>query len=144
MSQISAHISYAEATKSQAAVRAKIDNSPNESQLAAMKLVAEKCFEPLRKYHGKPIAITSFFRNEKVNKLVGGSATSQHMKGEAMDIDADVFNNGITNKQIFDWLKANVEFDQLIWEYGNKQNPDWVHVSYRADGKNRNQILTIK
>lgn len=143
MTKISEHISLAEATKSQAAIRAKIDNTPDAKQMAAMKNVAEKCFEPLRKFHGKPIAVTSFFRNAAVNKLIGGSATSQHMTGEAMDIDADVFNNGITNKQVFEWLKKNVEFDQLISEYGTVDKPDWIHVSYRLDGKNRKQVLRI-
>lgn len=139
MENISEHISYAEAIKSQAAIRAKIDNTPNEAQLSAMKLVAENCFEPLRKYHGKAIAITSFFRNEKLNKLIGGASNSQHMTGEAIDIDADIFNNGITNKHIFDWLKDNVEFDQLI----NENDYSWVHISYR-DKNNRKEILELK
>jgi zinc D-Ala-D-Ala carboxypeptidase len=143
MSSISEHITLAEATKSEAAIRLGIDNKPNTVQLAAMKLVAEKCFEPLREWHGKPIGITSFFRNAATNKAIGGSSTSQHMKGEAIDIDADIYNNGITNADIFNWIKENLDYDQLIWEYGTDKNPAWVHVSYSAKG-NRKQILTIK
>jgi len=143
MENISKHITVAEATKSQNAVRAGIDNTPNDEQLTAMKLVAEKCFEPLRVWYGKPIGVSSFFRNSDVNKLAKGSKTSQHVKGEAIDIDADLFNNGITNAEIFNYIKDNLEFDQLIWEYGTDKNPAWVHVSYSAKG-NRKQILYIK
>lgn len=79
-----------------------------------------------------------------LNVAVKGSATSQHMKGQAIDIDADIFNNGLSNYQIFHWLKDNVDFDQLIWEYGNSREPAWVHVSYVSPLKNRNQILHIR
>jgi zinc D-Ala-D-Ala carboxypeptidase len=143
MENISEHISFAEGCKSQEAIRARIDNIPNEKELEAMKLVAEKCFEPLRNWYGKPIGVSSFFRNEKVNKLVKGSKTSQHMRGEAIDIDADIFNNGITNQEIFEWLRDNVEYDQLIHEFGTEENPAWVHISFSSKG-NKKQILNIK
>lgn len=132
---ISKHISYEEATNSPTAVRLKIKNEPNDEQLAKMKLVAEKCFEPLRKWYGKPIRINSFFRSEILNLRVGGSKTSQHCKGEAIDISA---GSKEENKKLFDWLKDNVEFDQLINEY----DYTWVHVSYAK--KNRKQILIVK
>ena len=144
---ISDHITWVEATKSQDAVRLGIDNTPNEQQLINMKLVANKCFEPLRSWYDKPIGISSFFRSSEINRRVGGSKTSQHCCGEisgkeeaAIDIDADMFNNGLTNKQIFFWLKESVEFDQLIWEFGDDNNPAWVHISYR-NGGNRKQVL---
>lgn len=143
MEKISDHISYIEAIKSQQAIRNKIDNTPNEEQLKAMRLVAEKCFEPLREWAGKPIGISSFFRNKEVNRLIGGASNSQHLKGEAIDIDADIYNNGITNAEIFFFIKDNLDFDQLIWEFGNDEQPQWVHVSYSAT-KNRKQILYIK
>lgn len=142
MERISTHISYAEGIKSNAAVRRGLDNTPNAEQLAAMKLVANACFEPLRTWHGKPIGITSFFRSPAVNKAVRGSKNSDHMQGAAIDIDADLFDNGITNADIFNWLRANVEFDKLIWEFGTDDQPAWVHVSYRATG-NRRQVLRI-
>jgi len=142
--KISKHITLTEATKSQTAIRKGIDNTPNESQIESMKLVAEMCFEPLREWYGKPIGISSFFRSAALNRAVKGSPRSQHCKGQAIDIDADVFNNGITNRDIYQWLVDNVDFDQIIWEYGDDNNPAWVHVSYVGNGKNRKQQLKIK
>lgn len=141
MKRISKHISYHEATKSYIAMRKGIENVPNQYQLEKMQRVAEECFEPLREWHGKPIAISSFFRSKELNHELEGSPTSDHMTGCAIDIDADVFDNGISNKDIFNWLKANVDFDQLIWEFGNDMNPAWVHVSYRTPETNRRQVL---
>lgn len=136
MSQISKHITVKEATFSAKAVANKISNIPNESQLEAMQLVAENLFEPLREWYGKPIKINSFFRSLEVNKLVGGSSTSQHCKGEAIDISA---GNKTENKKLFDYVCKNLAFDQCINEY----DLTWVHISYKPKG-NRKQVLVIK
>ena len=137
---ISEHITIEEATKSIEAIRNGLDNTPDDQQIVSMKLLAEKVFEPLRKGLGnKPININSFFRSELVNELIGGSSTSQHCKGEAMDIDQDG-RQGATNKQIFDFILNKLDFDQLIWEFGTDTNPDWIHVSYKKVG-NRKQVL---
>ena len=132
---ISKHISFDEATVSNTATRFGIENNPSDIQLACMKLVAEKCFEPLRTWYNKPIKVNSFFRCESLNAKVGGSKTSQHEKGEAIDISG---GNKEENKKLFDWCKENLEFDQLINEY----DFTWVHISYTV--KNRKQILAIK
>jgi len=132
---ISKHISFDEATVSNTATRFGIENNPSDIQLACMKLVAEKCFEPLRTWYNKPIKVNSFFRCESLNAKVGGSKTSQHVKGEAIDISG---GNKEENKKLFDWCKENLEFDQLINEY----DFTWVHISYTV--KNRKQILAIK
>jgi len=145
---ISEHISYKEATKSNTASRRGIDNTPTTFQLNNMSLVAEECYEPLRVWYGKWIGVSSFLRSKELNEAIGGSKTSQHMCGAyskkeeaAIDIDADIYNNGITNLEIFLWLKDNVTFDQLICEYPDKEGePAWVHVSYRK-GANRGQVL---
>jgi hypothetical protein len=140
MQMISKHISYSEATHSDTAKTKGIDNTPNEVQLAAMKLVAEKCFEPLREWYGKPIRINSFYRSPALNKAVKGSKTSDHVKGMAIDLDA---GSNTENLKLFNWLKDNVEFKQLIHEYGDKSGPEWVHISY--DPKDlRTQLLYIK
>lgn len=141
--KISKHITLAEAVKSQTAVRKGIDNMPPPEIIPNMIEVANKCFEPLREWHGKPIGISSFYRSPALNRAVKGSPRSQHCKGQAIDIDADMFDNGITNKHIYDWLVNNVDFDQIIWEYGTDDNPAWVHISYVSKEKNRRQQLRI-
>jgi len=143
MTRISEHITFEEATKSQTAIRAGIKNVPGINEIDAMILVAEKIFEPVRKHFGVPIGISSFFRGKALNALVGGAKASQHMSGEAMDIDADTYGR-ITNKQIFDYILKNLEFDQLIWEFGDDKNPEWVHASFRVGGNRRNVLKAVK
>lgn len=138
---ISDHITYAEATKSQTAIRKGLDNKPDAGQLADMKYIANKVFEPLREAMGnKSIAINSFFRSAEVNRSIGGSSSSQHCKGQAMDIDGDVYG-GVKNSDIFNYIKDNLQFDQLIWEFDNNGEPSWVHVSLNPAGQNRKQCL---
>ena len=136
---ISKHISYKEGVHSITAIRKGIDNEPNEEQLANMKLVAEKVFEPLRIFINGPIKVNSFFRSPDLNKTIGGSTKSQHCKGQAIDID-DTYGKA-TNAEMYWWIKDNLDFDQMIWEFGNNDNPDWVHVSYVSSEKNRNRCL---
>tara|TARA_R100001591_G_scaffold83778_1_gene90210 strand:+ start:1277 stop:1732 length:456 start_codon:yes stop_codon:yes gene_type:complete len=136
---ISKHISYKEGIHSITAIRKGIDNEPNEEQLANMKLVAEKVFEPLRIFINGPIKVNSFFRSPDLNKAIGGSTKSQHCKGQAIDID-DTYGKA-TNADMYWWIKENLDFDQMIWEFGNNDNPDWVHISYVSPDKNRNRCL---
>jgi len=136
---ISKHVSLREGVFSQTATRRDLDNTPNEEQLENMKLVAEKVFEPLREWVGGPIKINSFFRGLPLNKAIGGAKSSQHMKGQAMDID-DTFGHA-TNAEMYRWVKENLDFDQMIWEFGTDKNPNWVHISYVSPEKNRNRCL---
>lgn len=136
--KISKHISYKEATHSNTATRRGIKNVPTDKHLAAMKALAKNVFEPVRVHFDKPIRVNSFFRSGALNKAIGGSTTSQHCKGEAIDMDA---TKGFTNKEIYNYIKDNLEYDQLIWEFGTDKEPDWIHVSYKATGKNRKQQL---
>ena len=136
---VSKNISYKEATHSTTAKRLGIDNTPNAEQFSNMVYVADNVFQPIREHFGTPIYVSSFFRSEGLNSAIRGSASSTHMKGEAMDLDADVYGN-VTNAQIFHYIKDNLEFDQLIWEFGTEDNPAWVHVSL-SKRNNRNQIL---
>ena len=137
---ISKHISEKEATKSVTALRLGIDNTPDGDTLNNMKIVAEKVFEPLREWVGGAIKINSFYRSPALNEAIGGSTRSQHCKGQAIDID-DIYGHK-TNKEMFNYIKDNLDFDQLIWEFGDTtENPDWVHVSYVSEDKNRNRIL---
>ena len=136
---ISEHISYKEGVYSNTATRRGINNTPNDEQLANMELVAEEVFEPLRKWVGGPIKINSFFRCPELNKSIGGSSKSQHCKGQAIDID-DTFGKA-TNAEMYHFIKDNLDFDQIIWEFGNDDNPDWIHVSYASAEENRNRCL---
>ena len=139
MGRISKHISYKEATRSITALRLGIDNTPFEYELGNMKAVAENIFEPLRKWVGGAIKVTSFFRSEKLNKAIGGSATSQHCQGRAIDID-DVYGYK-TNAEMFNYIKDNLDFDTIIWEFGTDDNPAWIHVSYVSNERNRGRVL---
>ena len=139
MDKISKHISYKEATRSATALRLGIENVPNEYELQNMEMVAKKVFEPLREAVDAPIKINSFFRCEELNKAIGGSSKSQHCQGRAIDID-DVYGN-VSNAYMFCYIKDNLDFDQLIWEFGTDENPDWVHVSYVDADSNRKRCL---
>ena len=136
---ISEHISYKESTNSITAIRRGIDNTPNDEQLANMELIAEKVFEPLREWVGGPIKINSFFRCPDLNKAIGGSRKSQHCHGQAIDID-DTYKV-VANSDMYNYIKNNLDFDQLIWEFGDDDNPNWVHVSYVSKEDNRNRCL---
>jgi len=137
--KISDHITYAEAIHSNTAKRKSIDNTPNEAQVEAMKLLAEKIFEPLRKWVGGPIKVNSFFRSETLNEAIGGAASSQHCKGQAIDID-DVYGRK-TNADMYHWIQMNLDYDQMIWEFGTDMQPNWVHISYVSKEENRNKCL---
>ena len=139
--KLSTHLDLSEVTRSESAKRNGISNMPTEQHIANFKLLAEKVFEPIRLHFNCPIHISSAYRSEALNKAVGGSSTSQHCTGEAIDVDMDGSTSGVTNKMVFDYIKDNLSFDQLIYEFGDSKNPDWVHVSYESTGKQRKQVL---
>ena len=139
MENISKHISYKEATRSNTALRRGIENIPDVEELENMKLIAEKVFEPLRKWVGGPIKINSFYRSPELNVAIGGSKKSQHCHGQAIDID-DTYGHR-SNASMFKHIRYNMDYDQIIWEFGDEKNPAWVHVSYVSEEKNRNRCL---
>jgi hypothetical protein len=137
--QLSKNLTLAEVTRSESAKRKGISNEPTPEHIENFKKLAEKVFQPIREHFGVPIHISSGYRSKALNTAIGGSLSSQHCQGEAIDIDMD--GSSITNKQVFDYIKDNLVFDQMIWEFGTDKNPDWVHVSYESTGKQRKQIL---
>lgn len=139
--KLSEHLDLSEIIRSESAKRNGILNMPIEAHIANLKLLAENIFQPIRNNFRCPIHISSGYRSVELNRAVKGSATSQHCTGEAIDIDMDGSPNGVTNKMVFNYIKDNLEFDQLIWEFGTNENPDWVHVSYESTGKQRKQVL---
>ena len=138
MKRISKHISYKEAVGSNYAKQKGIKNKPNEEQVENMKLLAKEVFEPLREWVDAPIKVNSMFRSLELNTALKGSKTSSHMNGEAMDITS---MGGKSNLEMFHYIKDNLCFDQLIWEFGKE--PKWLHVSFNKD-KNRKQVLVTK
>lgn len=136
---ISKHISMKEAVYSNTATRRGIDNTPGEYELQNMELLARKVFEPLREHVGKPIKINSFYRSAELNQAIGGSSKSQHCEGRAIDID-DTYGH-MSNADMYAFIKENLDFDQMIWEFGTEDNPNWVHVSYIDPETNRNRCL---
>jgi hypothetical protein len=136
---ISKHISYKEGVYSITATRRGINNDPNDEQLSNMELLAEKVFEPLREWVGGPIKINSFFRCPELNKAIGGSSKSQHCHGQAIDID-DTYGK-VANSEMYHYVKENLDFDQIIWEFGDDDNPNWVHISYVSEEDNRRRCL---
>tara|TARA_B100001059_G_scaffold209095_1_gene221841 strand:- start:411 stop:866 length:456 start_codon:yes stop_codon:yes gene_type:complete len=136
---ISKHISDKEGVYSRTALRLEIKNKPNKQQLNNMVELAENIFEPLRSYANGPIKINSFFRSPELNKAIGGSGKSQHCNGQAIDLD-DTFGH-LTNAEMYSFIKEHLDFDQMIWEFGDDDNPDWVHVSYVSPQENRNRCL---
>ena len=142
---LSAHLTLEECIVSDTAKRLGVSNQPTEEHLLALKLLAENVFEPIRNHFGKPIYVSSGYRSKELNEAIPGSSdTSQHCKGEALDLDQDTKGTGITNADVFNFIRANVNFDQLIWEFGDDKNPDWVHVSYSASGSQRKQVLRAR
>lgn len=139
MERISKHISYKEAIRSNTALRLNIDNTPDQVSLTNMTGVAHNIFEPLRLWVGGPIKINSFYRSPKLNKAIGGSKRSQHCEGRAIDID-DTFGYK-TNAEMFNYIRDNLNFDQMIWEFGDDNNPAWVHVSFDSLEGNRGRVL---
>jgi len=136
--KLSEHISMKEAVGSATAEENGIENKPNITQLSKMMLLAEVVFEPLRTWANQPIRVNSFFRSTELNSFLKGSKRSQHCTGQAIDISS---LGEKTNKELFDYIKDNLDYDQLIWEFGTKEEPDWIHISYVSSINNRQQVL---
>lgn len=140
---LSQHLTLNECIKSNTATRLGISNTPGEDHLANLKEVAEYVFEPIRNHFKVPIGISSGYRSPRLNKAVKGSLTSDHCKGMALDLDAEIFG-GVTNAEIFHFIKDNLEFKQLIWEYGDDNEPAWVHVSFDKNNNMKKVLKTLK
>jgi hypothetical protein len=136
--KLSENLDLSEVTRSESAKRHGINNQPTPEHIENFKLLAEKIFQPIRDHFGVPIRISSGYRSKELNAKIGGSASSQHCKGQAIDIDQD--GTSITNRQVFDFIKDNLPFDQLIYEFGDDNNPNWIHVSYSRN-QQRGQVL---
>jgi len=136
--RLTANFTLSEFTRSESAKRHGVSNQPSPAHLENIIVLCEKVLEPIRLKFG-PINISSGYRSKVLNHYIGGSLSSQHCEGKAVDIDMDGVGS-VTNKDVFDYIRLNLDFDQMIWEFGTSANPDWVHVSYNG-AKNRKQVL---
>ena len=136
---LSKNLTLREVVKSNTATRLGIKNDPDQWEINNLTAIAQNVFQPMRDHFGIPIGVTSGYRGKALNSAIGGSKYSQHMIGEALDIDAHMFG-GVTNKELFNYIKDNLDWDQMIWEFGDEEEPDWIHVSYKESGNNRKQI----
>lgn len=130
------YFSIKELTKSETATRLKIDNTPTAEVVDNLTALVDNVLDPLRELYGKPIHISSGYRCPRLNKAVGGVANSQHLTGQAADINQGSHEE---NRRLFIYLEEYCTFDQLLWENGGA----WIHCSYRKDGKNRQQVKRI-
>lgn len=133
--KLSKNLSLSEVTKSHTAIKYGISNKPSGEHLANLIQIANKIFQPVRDHFNEPIIVSSGYRSKALNDIIGGASGSQHSKGEALDLDGSV-----DNSLIFEFIKNNLQFDQLIWEFGDDENPDWVHVSLKKEN-NRGEVL---
>ena len=146
--KLSKHLSLKEVTYSATAIKHGINNEPNIGQLQVLKEMASRVFEPSRKFVGAPLKVTSGFRSKELNKKIGGSLSSDHCISDhataALDLDCDVYG-GKTNAELFHYIKDKLNFKQLIWEFGDEDQPNWVHVSYSInDHFNKREVLVAK
>jgi hypothetical protein len=136
---LSKHFTLAEMIFSPTAIKKGIDNTPNAQATKNLKALCENILEPLRAHIGGPIKVNSAFRNEVLNSLIGGAKSSQHKTGQAVDFDLKD-----KSAMAFKWIMENLDYDQIIWEFGNDSQPDWIHVSYSTKGNRKNAMRAIK
>jgi len=138
--KLSKNLSLDEVIKSNTAIRRGIDNTPTEEHIKNLKYIAEKIFQPIREHFGVPIYISSGYRSQALNEAIGGSSRSFHSHGMALDLDQDGKNKGVSNADVFYYIKNNLPFTELIWEFGNETNPNWVHVAIALGRENEKNI----
>jgi len=138
--KLSKNLSLNEVVRSDTAMRRDIDNTPTEEHLKNLKYTAEKVFQPIREHFGVPIYISSGYRSKELNEAIGGSPRSFHSHGMALDLDQDGRNKGVSNADVFYYIKENLQFTELIWEFGDETNPNWVHVAIAPGREDEKKI----
>ena len=143
LTQLSPHLTLAEMTRSEKAVKLNIANIPDADAIDAMRAWASHIYDPtVVHFGGRRVFVSSGFRSAALDTAVNNRLTnSQHKRGEAGDLDNDGVPGGPTNAEIFHFIRLNLPFDQLIWEYGDATGPAWVHCSRKLSGRQRRQVL---
>jgi hypothetical protein len=141
---LSTNFTLNELTKSETATRLDIDNTPNEEQIESLRLLCENILQPVRDHFGKPVKISSGFRCAELNSspAVGGSATSDHCKGQAVDFEID----GLSNPDVAQWIMDNLTYSQLILEFyvQGQVNSGWIHCSYNPEKLIKQELTAVK
>lgn len=135
MTRLTRNFTLDELVLSDYAIRNDLDNTPNDEQIENLRILCFNVLQPLREVLGKPVIVTSGYRSPVVNKAIGGATTSQHIKGQAADIHVPE----MSIQELYDFIKANLPFDQLIQEFGR-----WVHVSYNASSNRRECLYAVR
>lgn len=140
--KLTENFTLVEMTKSEAALRNNLDNTPSESEVVNLKILCEKVLQPIRNHYGKGVKVNSGFRSKQVNVAIGGSKNSDHCNGQAADIEIP----GLSNAELAEWIKANLKYTQLILEFYTPGVPDsgWVHVSYIQNNLKKQDLTAIK
>jgi len=141
MTSIGKYLTLEQASKSDTALRKGIDNSVPAAIIPNLERLCKELYDPLCDKLGFTVPFNSMYRSVALNKAIGGSATSVHCKGCAVDLDMDGSGSKMVNKELFNFIRSNFDFDQLIWEFGSDDHPDWVHVGISPTGTNRKQVL---
>ena len=141
---LSKNLSLSEVTYSKTALRRNINNTPTEEHIENLKYVAEKVFQPIREHFGVPIYVSSGYRSKDLNEVIGGSPRSFHSHGLALDLDQDGRNKGVSNADVFYFIKENLQFTELIWEFGDETNPNCVHVAIAPGREDEKKIKIAK
>ena len=141
LEMLSKYMTLEEATRSRTASRNGIDNQPTKFHYENMRFVADNIFDKVREFVGSPVTCSSFYRSKQLNSLVGGSSTSFHTLGAAIDLR--LLGGSKTYAEVFEYIRVNLKFSELIWEYGNDEEPDWVHVAY-ASGDERAKVKKVQ
>lgn len=143
-SNLTPNLSYAQAIYSNTAIRQNLSNEATKKHRKKLVVTSKNLWEPLYSKFGSKLQLTSMYRSKSVNNAIGGATDSQHAKGEAMDLTLGSYNENIT---LYNYIKDNLIFDQLLWENLKPENPDngpyWIHVSYKDDGKNRGEYFRM-
>ena len=139
---LSANFTLNELTKSETATRLDLDNTPNEEQIESLRLLCENILQPVRDHFGKPVKISSGFRAPAVNQATGGSATSDHCKGQACDFEIE----GLSNPDVATWIMENLTYSQLILEFyvQGQPNSGWIHCSYNPEKLIKQELTAVK
>jgi len=145
--KLSKNFTLRELTESNTATRLGIDNSPDAQQISNLAELCENVLQPIRDRIGKPIRVTSGFRNIETNRAIGGSSTSDHCHGCACDVKLIVDGENMSEIIYHTLIALDIPFKQMIWEFGDENlegSPQWVHIAFDKMNNKRQKLQAYK